>query len=410
MEAIEVNSANEWRTMTPGVEGWSHTARRSDPNKYFMVSCDDHANEPPTLWVERMDAKYRERLPRVWVDEHGVQWRQSEGQQKPDRLVLAALEGEDAARAKAGANVEQRLKDLDMDGIDAELVFPNKGLAMWSTPDPVFASAQCKVYNDWAWETYGSHVDRCSPVATISTGDLEGSIVEVQRAAAMGFRSVNIPCKPIYGPHDVNHVNYNLPHFDPLWAAIEETGMPVTIHISTGKDPRTSRGPGGALVNYFAHAFSPVFEPIANLCASGVLDRFPRLHFSLIETGVGWIPWMLDTMDEVYKKHHFWVKPKLKHGLPSDYFRRHFSATFSEDPSGVALCETLGLEGNFLWASDYPHHEGTWPHSSEAIERQMGTLRDGTRAQILGLNAARIFHFPVPPRYQATQAQTGLTQ
>ncbi|MGI4812577.1 MAG: amidohydrolase family protein [Janthinobacterium lividum] len=410
MDTIVVNSANEWRLQSPGVEGWPRTARPNDPNKYFMVSCDDHANEPASLWAERMDAQYKDRLPKIWIDENGVQWRKSEGQQKPDRLALASLEGEDATRSKAGADINQRLRDLDRDGLDAELVFPNKGLAMWSTPDPVFAGAQCKVYNDWAWETYGAHIDRCSPAATISPGDLEGSIAEVQRVAALGFKCVNIPCKPIYGPHDANHVNYNLPHFDPLWAAIQETGMPITLHISTGKDPRTSRGPGGALMNYFAHAFSPIFEPVSALCASGVLDRFPGLHFSLIETGVGWIPWMIDAMDEVYKKHHFWVRPKLQHGLPSDYFRKHFSATFSEDRSGLELCEQYNLQDNFLWASDYPHHEGTWPHSAEAIERDMGGIEDSTRAKILGLNAAKIFNFPIPARFQKDEPTRPLSQ
>ena len=100
-------------------------------------------------------------------------------------------------------------------------------------------------------------------------------------------------------------------------------------------------------------------------------------------------------MDEAYRKHHFWVRPKLKR-LPSEYFREHCWASFQEDPAGLALAEPMGLADRFMWGNDYPHHEGTWPHSAQAIERTMGHLSDGARAGVLGLNAARFFGFEVP--------------
>jgi predicted TIM-barrel fold metal-dependent hydrolase len=99
-------------------------------------------------------------------------------------------------------------------------------------------------------------------------------------------------------------------------------------------------------------------------------------------------------MDEAYRKHHLWAFPKLKH-LPSDYFRSNGAASFQEDPAGLALAESFNLVDNFLWANDYPHAEGTWPHSAEAIEREMGHLNETQRAKILGLNAARIFKFDI---------------
>ena len=171
-------------------------------------------------------------------------------------------------------------------------------------------------------ESFGPHNHRMSPAAAIATGDLAGSIAEVQRVAKLGFRALTLPCKPIWGAHDVEHPNYNLPVFDPLWAVVQETGLPITFHVSTGRDPRAARGNGGAVVNYVSHSLAPTIEPVANLCASGVLGRFPGLRFATIEAGIGWVPWLLDAMDEAYKKHHFWVRPKLKH-LPSEYYRMH---------------------------------------------------------------------------------------
>jgi predicted TIM-barrel fold metal-dependent hydrolase len=388
---IVVNAPNRWRLQTPGHAGWPRTARPGMPNKYLMISADCHANEPATLWAERIEPEYRHRVPRVETDANGVQWRITEGY-RPDRLRLSELEGEDATRAKAGATPEERLRDHAIDGIDGEAIFPNQGLAMWATFDPVFAMAMCRVWNDWAWETFGRFVDRLSPAAALATGDLDGSIKEVARVAKMGFRFLTLPCKPMWGGHDVEHVNYNLPHFDRLWAAIQDADLGITFHVSTGRDPRAARGNGGAVVNYVSHSLSPTIEPVANLCASGVFERFPRLRFATIEAGIGWIPWLLGAMDEAYLKHHFWVRPKLPK-LPSEYFRLHGFASFQEDKPGLDLAEKYELTGNLMWGNDYPHHEGTWPHSAEAIERTMGALTDASRAKVLGVNAATFFGF-----------------
>jgi len=394
MSAITVNPPNLWRLETPGHSGWPRSARPGDARKYFMVSADEHVNEPASLWFDRMDKRYHERLPRVVTDANGVQWRVCEGY-RPDRIRLSHLEGEDQARQRAGADPLERLRDMDGDGIDASVLFPNKGLAMWATPDSAFAMAQCRVYNDWVWEVFAPHVARMSPAAALATGDLEGSIAEVERVAALGFRVLTLPCKPIWGAHDVEHPNYNLPHFDRLWAAIQDADLPITFHVSTGRDPRASRGNGGAVINYVSHSLSPTIEPVANLCASGVLSRFPRLRFATIEAGIGWLPWLLTAMDEAYRKHHFWVRPKLDR-LPSEYFRAHGFASFQEDPPGLDLAERYDLVDCLMWGNDYPHHEGTWPHSAEAIERTMARLTDLQRAKVLGLNAARFFGFSVP--------------
>jgi predicted TIM-barrel fold metal-dependent hydrolase len=390
---LTINEPNVWRLQTPGHQAWPRTARPGDPRKYFIVSADAHANEPADLWATRIDAKYRERVPRVTVDANGVKWRVSEGH-RPDRLRTDELVGEDRLRQLAGADPEERLRDMDRDGIDAEVIFPNKGLSMWATPDGAFAMAQCRVYNEWAWEVFASYNHRMSPAAAIATADLEGSIAEVKRVAKLGVRALTLPCKPVWGAHDVDHPNYNLPMFDPLWAVIQDVNLPITFHVSTGRDPRAARGNGGAVINYVSHSLSPTIEPVANLCASGVLSRFPRLRFATIEAGIGWVAWLLDAMDEAYKKHHFWVRPKLTK-LPSDYFREHGFASFQEDPAGLTLAEPMNLADNFMWGNDYPHHEGTWPHSAEAIERTMGGLSDAARAKVLGLNAARLFGFQV---------------
>lgn len=407
---IEVNAENKWRLETPGSRDWAGSPRPGAPNKYFIVSSDSHLGPPPTLFRDRIDARFRDRLPRMERDEEGRLWAYMEGS-RPVQIHEIAVTGEDLYRTKSGSGsnlnddssgvLEKRLSDLDQDGIDAELCFPNGPalLAYW-TKDVEFAQAQFSIYNDWAHELTRDHRQRMNVAACVATADIDMAIAEIDRVAKMGFRVLTLPCKPIYGPPNVADINYNLPVFDRMWAAIEERDLAMTFHVSTGMDPRSSRGNGGAIVNYVVHSMSPTAEPVVNLCASGVLDRFPKLRFATIEAGCGWVPWMLHSMDEGYKKHHMWVRPKLKHGLPSEYYREHGYASFAEDPVGMELVESHGLENNFVWGNDYPHHEGTFPHSAEAIERTMTNLRDDTRAKLLGLNAARAFRFEIPEQFR----------
>lgn len=302
--------------------------------------------------------------------------------------------GEDRLRGDAGRDPLDRIRDHARDGIDAEIIFPNKGLAMWATQDPEFGAAQCRVWNDWAWETFGPFNDFMSPMAAIMTADVKLAIEEIKRTVKTGFRGLTLPCKPVWGAHDARHPNYNLPLYDPMWAVIEESGVPITFHISTGMDPRAARHDGGAVINYVTHACPTAIEPMANMCASGVLERFPRLRFAIIECGIGWVPWALDAMDEAYRKHHLWAFPKLKQ-MPSECFRQHGAASFQEDPAGLRNAARWNLVDNFMWANVYPHAEGTWPHSAEAIEREMQDLSDEQRGKILGLNIARMFKFDV---------------
>ncbi|MBV1877008.1 MAG: amidohydrolase [Pseudomonadales bacterium] len=396
MEAnkIEINEPNVWRLETPGSDGWPRTARPDDANKMFMVSADGHVNEPANMLNERMPEKYKSRLPRIEIDEKGGKWHISEGF-RPTKLRESNFEGEDKARSKAGREPEDRLADLKMDGVDAEILFPNKGLMAWATTDAEFSANMCRVWNEWAWEVFGPYNDRLAPMAAVATSNIETAMQEIEKSAKLGFKGICLPCKPIFGGHNHDDSNYNLPEFEPMWDLIEETNLPITFHVSTGRDPRASKGHGGAVVNYVSHSLAPTIEPLANLCSSGVLERHPKIKFATIEAGIGWVAWALEAMDEAYKKHHMWARPRMQ-GLPSDYYRAQGFSSFQEDPAGLALAEPFNLVDNFMWANDYPHHEGTWPHSPEAIERTMGHLKHESRMKILGLNAARLFNFDVP--------------
>jgi predicted TIM-barrel fold metal-dependent hydrolase len=214
--------------------------------------------------------------------------------------------------------------------------------------------------------------------------------------AKLGFHSVTMP------PLVTGGRGYNHPDYAGLWSILEETGLPVCFHAGTGKDPRTASGDGGAIINYVVHAMNTVLEPTVQLCASGVFDRHPGLNFATIEAGAGWVPYALFAMDEGFRKHAFWVSPKLN-DKPSEYFKRHGHASFQEDPIGLELRQWLGLDA-LLWGNDYPHIEGTWPYSDQVTNRLMGDLKYEDKAKVIGLNAARLFNIEVPNRFKISPA------
>ena len=417
-------SRNAWRLETPGVPDWSRSARPGAANKYFMVSADSHACEPPKYMAERIEPVFRERIPRVvtreddsrfivteggrpqlvrpgrdWKKKGQVQERQSFEKSSMAMPYSSRMEEEDVVRSQAGAGIENRDRDNAADGIDAEIIFANKGLLSYATPDPVFAMAMCRAWNRWALDEFGAAFDRMLPMAMLSPGDLEGTIAEIEWAALSGFKGFLIPNKPIFGPAQPGELMYNDPSFEGLWSRFEELGLPITLHVSTGRDPRAVSGSGGAIINYVSHSMDTTIEPLVQIISSGVLERHPGLRVGTVESGIGWLSWMLETMDHAYRAHHMWVRPMLPR-LPSEYYRSNCFSTFQIDPAGLDLIEERDLVDNVMWANDYPHHEGTWPHSAAAIERTMGALREGTREKLLGLNAARIFGIEVPAARQ----------
>ena len=411
----QAGKKNAWRLRTESAQPWRDRLRAGNPDKYFMVSADSHINEPIDFFEGRIPEEYRSRLPHVRTDADGTQWLITEGwtpqlvrvpKGREDLLpskeefenydVIAAytdkMEDEDVLRQVAGRTVEGRRKDWKIEGVDAEIAFPNKGALSFATPDTKFAAIMCHAWNDWAREFYKDVFEITLPMALIPAGDVELAIKEVQWAAANNFHGLLLPNRPVYSRLDQPRfpLEYNDKVFEPLWSAIAETGLPITFHVSTGEDPRAVRGNGGAIINYVSHAITTTLEPLVQMIASGVFERHRSLRAGASESGIGWVPWLLHQMDHGYRAHHMWVRPVIPR-LPSEYFREHCFSSFIEEREALEQCIALGLEDNLLWSNDYPHHEGTYPHSALAIERQMGSLTETQRAKVLGENARNIF-------------------
>jgi predicted TIM-barrel fold metal-dependent hydrolase len=409
LEGVD-DAVNRWRLETPGSKGWEGSPRPGAPNKYVMFSADSHVSEPATLWKEQIDKKYVDRLPRMSVEDDPVekgkriQVIHQEGF-RPTKTALGEEAGPiDRYMEKAARTLEQRIIDEDFDGIDAELVYGNKVQLAFATNDAEFALAQTRIYVDWVRQFFAGHEDRFMPAAPVPTLDIDLAIKELHRVAATGwFKAIQIPVKPAFGPEKHGDPNYNLPEYDRFWAAVAETNLRLIIHVGTGRDPRIASKNGGAMINMVWGSHAYAMSASTYFLSSGIFDRFPTLKLGFIEAGCGWVSYITDYLDQSYKKHHMWVRPKLKHGLPTDYFKAHCFASFEEDRAGMAVVEQHGFEDNFMWGNDYPHYEGTWPNSAEAIEREMGHLKESTRRKLLAKNAERFLGVKVMRRKDRTQ-------
>lgn len=351
-----------------------------------LVSADSHVMEPPDLWTRYLPEHLRARGGSScrMVEERVI--RRFESFDPKDETRGAA--GQETKKFMMGASdPDSRMRDLDADGVWGEVIYPN--LAFFSCfmiEDPGLQVAVARIYNDWVADLFIGASDRFAPVALLPVLDIEASVAELRRADRRGFRAMMIPAHIDARP-------YNDPAYDVLWAAAQEAGMPLTFHAGTGRTQTPAHGAGGAVINYVVVVGAPM-ETVAYLCGSGVLERYPRLRVVMVECGSGWLAWVMPAMDDAYREHHMFVRPKLKM-LPSEYFRRQGAVTFQYDPIGLANIPFTG-DRCLMWGSDYPHPEGTWPKSREVLARQLAGVPEQNISRIVCDNAAELYRFCLP--------------
>jgi predicted TIM-barrel fold metal-dependent hydrolase len=364
----------------------------------FLFSCDAHIAEPPDLFTSRLpphlqrwaihgaaEGKYRitkigdEEVHKVRVDFHI----HKTGLHDPHAQGLAEGASEIDTKRRGARDLQLRVADMDRDGVDAELVFPSLGLILPRIPDREGQVESCKIWNDWAWEYTAPVRDRLIPSAMIPCIDFEDALAEVKRTIAMGYASVTLW-------EGLN--NYNSPDWDPIFAYAGEHNVPLAFHTGLGAvNIRFLSGPGAAMYNY-TRQMNDAVDIIAQLVAGGVLDRNPTAHILFAEHSAGWLWGLAERMDEIYVGHAPAVHPKLGR-MPSQIIREQVHCALQNDVGSLATRHGVGVNA-LLFATDYPHSEGTFPFSQKVVDRMMAENADATLADfvaVLGGNAARIF-------------------
>jgi predicted TIM-barrel fold metal-dependent hydrolase len=377
-----------------------------------MISSDAHIVEPPDLWEKWLTPEFRARAPKlVKDDEGGDAWLYNDGgAPAPLGLVTVTRDRPREELRWSGARYatinqgnfrgDARTAEMLEDGVVAEVIYsPQRTMRhfMLGTEDD-FQLAGIRAYNDWlAQEFCAAAPERLIGIGQMPSVGADAAIAEMRRVKDLGLRGVLLSAWPSGNP--------NLSAADdPFFAEAERLGLPISIHCAlsarakvapkpkTPVEEKFARGEatGGRQVSMLSGAGLDTMPLImGEIILTGVHDRFPRLRFVSVESGIGWVPYYAEQMDDRYDRNRFWAKIRLER-KPSDYVRSNWSFTFVIDHYGVANRHAVGVD-NVMWSTDYPHHSCDWPHSRRVVADMMKDVPAAERRKIVFENAAKLY-------------------
>lgn len=380
-----------------------------------VIDADTHLTEPHDLWVSRAPSAYRERVPRV-VDVDGTASWAVDGVVL-QRASASSVVHRDGTRCRGTAfvswtfddahpaayDVPTRLELMDQVGVWAQIVYPNAagfgGQRFGALDDPVLKALCATLYNDAMAEMQAEGGGRLFPMALLPWWDVEASVAEAQRAASMGLRGVNMTSDPQQG----GAPDLGSRAWDPLWEVCADLGLPVNFHIGAsesslswfGSSPWPSSGDDAKLAIGSAMMYLTNARVLANLIISGLLERHPALRFVSVESGIGWIPFVLEALTHQLGETSPGALDHLSLS-PLEYFRRQLYACYWFEKDDVAhVLDLLGAD-NVLFETDFPHPTCLYPDSMVAAAPGLATLAPDVQRKILEGNAAALYGIPLP--------------
>ncbi|MDT7711297.1 MAG: hypothetical protein QOG20_6904 [Pseudonocardiales bacterium] len=380
-----------------------------------IVSVDDHLIEHPRVWQDRVPERYREAAPRIQEVDGKHMWHY-DGNVFPT-VGLNAVAGK--PREEWGMDPVRyedmipgcydpaaRVKDMDLDGVQAALCFPSfpgfGGGTFHRAQDKDLALLCVQAWNDFYIDEWcATAPDRFIPMGILPVWDVDASAREAERIATKGARTISFPDSPV----PLGLPSFHTDHWDPLWQVCSDTDMPVSLHFGSGAFVpgfSFSGKPVGAgmLVENVPFAVpivlfsSNLMWSTVDLLFSGALQRFPKLQFSLAEGGIGWIPYILERSDYTWERHRYYQDIDFD-TRPSDLFREHFWGCFIDDEHGLANRHQIGIDRITL-EIDYPHSDSNWPNSRKRASEVLADVPDDEVEKIVETNARRMLHFPRP--------------
>ena len=365
---------------------------------YKVIDADGHILEPVDIWDRYMDPAWRDRAPRMVIGDNGKERLLIEGQILGNPKGLGRLCGVGArdgsvdtdkmmyADGKPGGfDPHARIKDLDLDGIDAAFLYPSIGLFAGAVKDPGLAAAMCRAYNRWLADYCTPYPDRLFGIAMLPMQSIEHAIDEMTFARKqLGFKGGFLRPNP-YNDRMANH-----PDYDPFWAAAQDLDFSIGFHEgTTGGMPTVGvdRFEGRGARHIISHTMEMMLVALAVIWG-GTCERFPKIRIGFLESGGGWIaPW-LDRMDR-----HFTDQGFNDSGLttmPSELFRRNCWISFEPVEGSLdVLADYIGPE-KILWATDYPHADGFFPGAPDLIARRTA-LTAATKHGVLAGGAMKFY-------------------
>lgn len=281
----------------------------------------------------------------------------------------------------------ERLKDMDTDGVDVEVVYSEVSGFRYLYMLEHGSSQATRAFNGVLEDFASADPQRLVVSYQIPIHDVASAVQEVQRVASVGGRSLQLPVFPA----ELGVPDYYDRCYDPLWSAISETGLPICCHIglNTALDDLTRRDPTAQKAVMVPMAALSAAEAMGMWIMGGVLERFPELQLVFVEPGLGWVAWYVYIIDDMVRRQGYKVEQISE--LPSHYFHHNIHLTFIEEPDALGLLrDRLGVQ-NLLWSTDYPHPVTSWPDSRRLVQEQFRSVPPDERHLILSGNAARLW-------------------
>jgi predicted TIM-barrel fold metal-dependent hydrolase len=270
-----------------------------------------------------------------------------------------------------------RILAQDKDGVRAEVMYASVGLALFRVEDDVLRQACFRAFNDWTAEYCAHDPKRLVGCAMIDVDDPHLAAAEIRRVAGSGLRAAMITGMPI-------GATYDSPDYDPMWAAAQECGVPLTLHVHTNRKQTHAAG----IIENVTHAINDVAESMAYILFGGVFDRFPQLRVILAEVDVSWIPHFLYRTDRWAKKT---ATGKHLKRTPSEYMRSNVWATFLDEGATIPFAAELYGADRLLWATDFPHFNSAFPDSAKVAAESLAGVSPADKVKITVTNAIDVY-------------------
>ena len=379
---------------------------------YPIIDADAHVNEPPELWQERVPARLKQRAPKVLHTPDDDVWSFDDGKKlRPVGLTATAglsylqfkPQGYRYETIRPGSfDTAERLKDLDADGLYAQILYPSVTLAGARTysDDRELQLACVRAYNEWLLDFCKPSGGRLIPQAIIPTTGVADATAELEWAIRNGHRGALIAAFP-------NGTYESTRDDDRFWAVAEEARFPMGIHIGSFTDAGLQATVTQSTLGFLAGAGASKagvnsIDASFRVLFSGACERFPRIPFVVVEGNIGWIPTAMEQVDDMFLRYRWFTgATEIMKSMPSALFHRSFWGTFMIDTIGIELRHHLNID-HIMWSTDYPHTGSDWPNNRVTIQRLFRGVPKDEVKKMLHTNCKTIYRLDhVPDRLPA---------
>jgi predicted TIM-barrel fold metal-dependent hydrolase len=347
-----------------------------------LISVDSHVRIEPDQIKANLVSKYHSQWDDAVATEKEQHIRDLGG---VDPKVFAAGFSHEAMTNPGYYDPKERLRSMDRDEVDAEVLYSEvSAFRHYPLMTDGWKEAS-EAFNRVLLDFSSAAPDRLVPAYQVPLIDIEFAVEQVKALAEAGARAIHIPTFP----SEVGLPEYHDERYDPVWAAISETGLSISQHLGLVASlfELLRRDPTPQKAIFTSQPAMRLAETIAFWILPGVLARFPELKIVLVEPSLGWVPCYLDVIDQMAAGPYDFPNLDEK---PSFYFHRQMFLTFVDDPRGLQHRHELGVD-RIMWSTDFPHPATSWPNSQAVVEKNFAGIPEEERDLIVAGNAARLY-------------------